>query len=212
MKDTHQITTIKALREVIACNDKQKKSLEDRLYNYMDDFAQAFIQQSPVVFFGTANAAGHVDISVKGDAPGFVEVENKTTIFFPERKGNGDARNLSNILENNQVSLLFVIPRQEEVLRITGRASITVDPVLLERMVSCGRAAEVCVKIDVEECFFHCGRAFNRCHIWKPEKWVPEIVRYRFGQLSEKNRVSVDSLVKSTDQILDDLGELDGAY
>ena len=153
MKNEYEITTLEALRRIVVCNEKQSKALEDRLYNYLDEFAQRFIRQSPTVFFATADASGHVDVSPKGDAPGFVEIKNEHTLLFPERQGNTDARNLRNILQNNQVSLLFVIPRHEEVLRVTGTATILVDPELLARMTSCNRPAQLCVNIRVKECF-----------------------------------------------------------
>ena len=215
MKDNHQITTLEQLRAVIVENPKQTETLNERLYDYMDEYSQRFIADSPVVFFATADANGHVDVSVKGDMPGFIEVIDKNTLHYPERKGNTDARNLRNILESDQVSLLFIIPRTKEVLRITGTATITKDPILLNSMVSCGKPAQLCVKIDVKECFFHCGRALHRSHMWVPDKWPDSPKTYKQDQMAKRRNYTADDtveLVKRMEEQRELRGETDGAF
>lgn len=215
MNDKYQIKSVAELRKVIVACKQQEDRLVERLYDHIDEHARQFISDSPLVFFATADDSGHVDVSPKGDAPGFIEVLDDTTLIFPERPGNKDARNLRNILENDQVSLLFIIPRTKEVLRVTGRAIITQNPVLLERMVSCGKPAVLCIKVGVEECFFHCGRAFNRSHLWVTEKWPKSEGKYLRDQLVQErkmNRQEVEELDKGIKDLLDELGETDGAY
>lgn len=212
MIDAHQIKTLEELRSVVVTNKSQNENLADRLYDYLDEYAQGFISDSPVVFFATANLSGHVDVSPKGDEPGFVAIIDEKTILFPERMGNTDARNLRNILENNNVSLVFVIPRTKEVLRVTGQATITNDPDLLEKMVSCGRPAQLCIKVKVEECFFHCSRAFNRSHIWNTDKWPESEKKYMRDQMTKRKKITVSYYEESVKKILHDLGEADGAY
>ena len=215
MDDNYQINSLEELREVVVTNKRQNEVLVERLYDYIDEYAQKFISESPVVFFATANSAGHVDVSPKGDMPGFVEVEDEKTLLFPERRGNTDARNLRNILENNQVSLLFIIPRTKDVLRVTGEAIITKDPQLLEKMVSCGKPAQLCIKVDVKECFFHCGRAFNRSHMWVPDKWPEAEKHYMRDQLVQRRKMDAqeaEQFSKNRTKALEQFGELDGAY
>ena len=57
-------------------------------------------------------------------------------------------------MDNDQAILLLIIPGTKEVVRITGRATITSNSVLLERMVSCGKSEVLCINVDVAECFF----------------------------------------------------------
>ena len=144
---SYEIHTLDALREVMPLTDKRRRLLDDRVYNYVDEFSKEFIANSPMLFIAAANASGHVDVTAKGDMPGFVKLlEDKKTLLFPERSGNNDARIFRNIIENNQVALVFVVPKMGEVLRVTGRAVITRDPELLEQMVSCGKPAVICLK------------------------------------------------------------------
>ena len=37
-------------------------------------------------------------------------------------------------------------------------------------------------RIQVEECFFHCAKAFLRAQLWKPETWS-ERLRLSFGEM-----------------------------
>ena len=215
MQDKYQIRSLEELREVVFTNQPQSDILLERLYDYLDENAQGFISDSPIVFFGTADDSGHVDVSPKGDGPGFVEILDEKTLLFPERVGNTDARNLRNILKNSQVSLLFVIPRTKDVLRVTGTATITKDPMLLDRMVSCGKPAQLCIKINVKECFFHCGRAFNRSHIWVPNKWPKSEKKYMRNQIANRRALSkqdIHDMNQKIKELLDQLGETDGAY
>ena len=217
MTDNHQITTVEELRKVIVHNKpeyqkKQDQSLIDRLYDYIDEYAQGFVSKSPMVFLGTANDVGHVDVTPRGDAPGFVEIQDKKTLLLPERQGNTDARSLRNILKNDQVSLLFVIPGVKDVLRITGKAALTRDPVLLLRMESCGKPAKICIVISVKECFFHCGRAFNRSHLWKPDKWLKDVPSYSHMRLSKQIKTTTEEVEKMSDDVIESMGEGDGAY
>jgi len=54
----------------------------------VDVSAAAFIAQSPLVFVGTVDRVGRIDVSPKGDAPGFVHVTSPGSLLIPERKGN----------------------------------------------------------------------------------------------------------------------------
>ncbi len=45
------------------------------------------------------------------------------------------------------------------------------DLALLEPLTSHGRTPELGIRVDVEEAFFHCARAFLRSQLWEPEAW-----------------------------------------
>lgn len=79
---------------------------------------------------------------------------------------------IRNLLKNNKVGVLFIIPTMRETLRIIGTATITRDPKILKKLSAEGKPALLCTHIQVEEYFFHCGKAMVRSHMWKPELWV----------------------------------------
>ena len=211
-EDPYALKTIEDLRRIILTSKPQSEALRQRLNDYVDAFSAEFINDSPMVFVGTCSRDGHVDVSLKGDAPGFVVLRDTKTLLLPERAGNTEARGLSNLLEHKKISLLFVVPRAMEVLRVTGSAEVTRDPKLLDKLSALGKPALICIKITVEECFFHCGRAVNRSHLWKPEKWPAQSGKYQMRQISARKKINLDELEEMGRQALKEMGEADGAY
>jgi len=59
----------------------------------------------------------------RGDAPGFVVVEDETTLLLPDRRGNNRIDSLRNIVADPRVALLFLIPGVGETLRV-GRPAL----------------------------------------------------------------------------------------
>ena len=80
--------------------------------NYIDVHASAFIARSPFLVLSTADADGWPDASPRGDAPGFVSVEDPHTLLVPDRPGNNRVDSFSNLMVNPKVGMLFLIPDQ----------------------------------------------------------------------------------------------------
>ena len=135
---------------------------------------QDFVGKAPLLLVGTWDANDRIDISPKGDPSGFVEVESSTVLLIPERPGNRLTFGFSNILDNGKIGLLFVVPNQRETLRVKGTATLHTDPVVLARMQVQGKPALLYARVEIGECFFHCGKALIRSHMWQPDKWSAE--------------------------------------
>ena len=167
----------------------------------LDAHCQDFIAHAPFVLVATANAAGQCDVSPKGDAPGFVHVLDEHHLVIPDRPGNKRFDGIRNILENPHVGILFMVPRYEETLRVNGRATITRDPEILERMEVQGKRPLVAIGVEVEEVFMHCAKAFRRSSLWQPEKW-PDI-----SDMKPAACMLFDH-AKPTDQTVEDLARM----
>ncbi len=128
---------------------------------------QALIQASPFAVLGTCGPDG-LDVSPRGDPPGFVEVRDDRTLLLPERRGNNRIDSLRNILADPRVALLFLVPGVGETLRVNGRATISVDPALLKRFEMNGQPPKCVLVIHVEAAFFQCARAIARSRLWAP--------------------------------------------
>ena len=137
----------------------------------LGDDCRAFIAHSPFLVMGTAAADGTCDVSPKGDAPGFVHVLDDRHLLVPDRLGNNRLDGLRNIVENGHVALLFFIPGREDMLRVNGRATITRDDGLRERLAVEGKLPRTVVLVEVEQCFLHCSRAAKRSGLWNPGRW-----------------------------------------
>ena len=68
-----------------------------KVIDSLDDICCAFIARSPFVLVASCDAAGRMDVSPKGDPPGFVHVLDGKTIAIPERPGNRRADTFRNV-------------------------------------------------------------------------------------------------------------------
>src|SRR6266849_2764379 len=164
----HRIKTVAQLQALIGDPNPMTPK---KLFSALDETAIDFIGRSPFIVLGTADAQGNQDASPKGDSPGFVVVENESTLLIPDRRGNKLLFSLQNILVNPRVGIIFLIPGTDETLRVNGIAELTADPALLERLSARGTPAQLALRVTVRECFFHCAKAFIRSQLWNPETW-----------------------------------------
>ena len=195
----HVIETVEDLHSVVG---KPFPGLAEKNIDHVDGFARDFIARSPFVVLSTSDDKGRVDASPKGDAPGFVSVVDDHTVVIPDRPGNRLAYGHNNILVNPHVGLLFLIPETPETLRINGKAELTTEPALLEALAARGKPAVLAIRITVEECFFHCGKAFIRSDLWAPEKWQGRH-RVSFGEMFAAQRNQDADVAASIDQAIE---------
>lgn len=127
----------------------------------------AFIRAAPFVALATSGPGG-LDVSPRGDAPGFVEIHDERTLLLPDRRGNNRVDSLRNVIADPRVALLFLIPGIGEALRVNGRAQITVDPALLDELSMDGKPPRSVLVVNVETVFFQCSRAVVRSRLWDP--------------------------------------------
>lgn len=186
MKTTPNRFHVTSEEQVTAILGEPPDFVRAKVGDLVDASAAAFIAQSPLVFVGTVDRDGHLDVSPKGDAPGFVHVATPESLLIPERKGNNLAFGPRNILATGRIGLIFVVPGQRETLRVNGSASLTNDPALLEQLGARGKPALLCTEVTVEECFFHCGKAMIRSRVWDPDGWVVDGDSMMVAQFVEK--------------------------
>ncbi len=102
-----------------------------------------------------ASADGLCEVSPRGGAPGWVAVLDEHRLLLPDDRGNNRLDSLTNIVETEQVGLLFLVPGRRETLRVNGRAWITTD-------------ADVVAQAPLS------GKALIRSGLGQPEDW-PDI-------------------------------------
>ena len=147
-----------------AVNPLAERKVLDRL----DGFCRDFIALSPFLVLATADADGRADASPRGDAPGFVQVLDERRLLIPDRRGNNRVDSYANVLAAPGVGLIFMVPGIAETLRVNGRARLTRDPALLESSTVQERTPTLGLLIEVDEAFFHCGKALIRSKLWDP--------------------------------------------
>jgi predicted pyridoxine 5'-phosphate oxidase superfamily flavin-nucleotide-binding protein len=159
-----QITSLAQLRELIPDpGPKASAKLRDQLC----DQGRAFIVRSPFLAIAT-NGSWGLEISQKGDEAGFID---DRTLLIPERNGNGIALGLGNILADPRVGLMLIRPATDEILRISGRATLLDDAEICARLSARGKPAVLAIRIDIDRAAFHCVRSARRAGLWQPETW-----------------------------------------
>ena len=143
-----------------------------------------FIEASPFCILATVGAKG-VDCTPRGDPAGFVRVVDEKTILLPDRKGNNRIDSMRNIVKNSQVGLIFLVPNAGETIRVAGHAKIIVDPELNASFAMRGQPALSVLSITVDKVYFHCGRAFVRSNLWKPETYPDRKTLPSGGQMGK---------------------------
>ena len=131
-RDDHLVTSIEALEKIYGEPHGPAIAKET---DHITAHYRAFIEAAPFFALASAGAAG-LDCSPRGDAPGFVRVQDEKTLLIPDRRGNNRIDTLRNIVRDPRVSLLFLIPGIGETIRVIGRASISTDPALNMKVVS----------------------------------------------------------------------------
>ena len=168
-----EVNNVDELRAIVGEPDQYvANKVKDRLSPIQRDW----LAHSPLGFVATTDADGRVDVSPKGDPPGFVHVIDDTTIAIPERPGNKRVDGYRNVLERPHVGTLFLIPGRGDTLRINGTARILADADYFDAMTVKGKRPILALEIDVEEVFFHCAKAFLRSDAWDPSTWNPTAV------------------------------------
>lgn len=137
----------------------------------LDDHCRAYIARSPFVVVASADGAGEMDVSPKGDPAGFVRVLDDRTLAIPERPGNRRADTFSNVLQNPQIALIFLIPGKPETLRVSGTAIIVRDRWLCDDMAVAGKAPAAALVVTIREVSIHCAKCVVRSKLWDPLHW-----------------------------------------
>jgi hypothetical protein len=162
--DQHRITSIAALEKLYGAPNPNSLKKE---IPHLHPLYRAFIEASPFAILATSGPGG-LDATPRGDAPGFVTIEDEKTLLIPDRKGNNRIDSLRNLVTDPRAALLFLVPGVGETLRVNGRAHITVDPALLARFAVEGKEPRSVLVMHIEAVYFQCSRALLRSKLWDP--------------------------------------------
>jgi uncharacterized protein len=106
----------------------------NKVIDHIDDICRRFIAACPFVMVASRGADGRLDLSPKGDPPGFVAVLDKKTLAIPDRLGNNRLDTFENLLAQPDIGLFFMIPGNGDTLRVSGKGHIVRDGALQNRL------------------------------------------------------------------------------
>ena len=174
-----RISTKEELRRIIA---EPRPATRVKILDALDDQSIEFLKRCPFALVGTTSADGTVEVSPKGDEPGFIRIEDAKTLLIPERVGNNLAFGLNNIIDTGEIGIIALVPATGETLRISGTAEIHDDPDLVASLSSLGKPALLATRVRIKHCYFHCARSIVRARLWDPKAW-PAPGRISFGKI-----------------------------
>ena len=198
-----RIDSIERLREIIVDYGPRGAA---KIRDHICEQGRAFIARSPFLILGTVAPEG-IECSPKGDHPGFVEQVDDRTLLIPERTGNHLCIGLQNILRDPRIGLMMMRPATDEVLRISGRATLHDDAELCGRLSAGGKPAVLVIRIAVDRAAFHCVRSARRARLWEPVSWDAP-TRVSFGRIyaealgQPELQETFDSLAEKSDSNL----------
>jgi PPOX class probable FMN-dependent enzyme len=131
----------------------------------------------------TASPDGGLDVSPRGDPPGFVRVLDERTLLLPERPGNRIADTLTNLLSDPRIALLFLIPGVGDTFRVNGEAAIIDDPELLAPSAVGGKIPRLGILITVREAYTQCAKALIRSDLWNSQHHIERSELPSSGQI-----------------------------
>ncbi len=176
----YRIKTVEEYREL---RGDSHQMIYDKSMTVIDEHIRDFLALSTFLTVASIDAAGRMDVSPKGDPPGFVKVVDERTIAIPEREGNRRADTFTNVLQIPSVGLIFFVPGMDETMRINGTATLTTDPELLATMEHMGHIPVLAMLVHVEEAFIHCGKAPKRGRLWDADAQIDRSIYPKIGEV-----------------------------
>lgn len=165
----NRITDEAQLREIIGA---PTATATDKIADHVNALTRQFIEASPFLCLATAHPDGGLDVSPRGDPRGFVRVLDERTLLIPDRPGNRIADALTNLLADDRIGLLFLIPGVGDTFRVNGRAIITDDRELLAPCAVDGKVPRLGILVSIEEAYTQCPKALIRSRLWDPERHI----------------------------------------
>ncbi|WP_386683722.1 MSMEG_1061 family FMN-dependent PPOX-type flavoprotein [Loktanella sp. R86503] len=124
-----------------------------------------WIGASRLVMVSTVGPEG-TDCSPRGDVGPVVRIVDARTLLLPDWQGNNRIDSLRNIVRDGRISLLFMVPGENNVVRVNGQAIVTADPQVLESFVQNRKHPRSVIVVTVKEAYFQCAKALMRSQTW----------------------------------------------
>ena len=125
----------------------------------------AWISRAHFCVLSTVGPGG-TDGSPRGDEGPVVQIMDPQTLLMPDWRGNNRMDSLRNIVTDGRVSLMFMIPGSNNVMRVNGSGVVSTDPDLIDRFPDKARAPRSVIVITIKEVYSQCARALMRSRTW----------------------------------------------
>lgn len=159
----HEVTS---REQLLALYGPVPERAAGKVHSALDALDRAFVARAPFLALATGAADGMLDVSPRGDLPGFVQVTDDGRLVLPDRPGNNRVDSLLNVVDDPRASVILLVPGIGHTLRVNGTAAVTTDPELLALGDVKGRLPRTALVLTPVEVLYQCARAVVRSRLW----------------------------------------------
>lgn len=135
-----------------------------------------FVAASRFMALATIDAAGHADLSPKGDPAGAMARMIDGQLCFADRPGNRRADSFRNIIAQPQVAAALLIPGSTRIAQVAGCAQLTTDEALRNAFAVQDKVPLLANRIDGLSLTLQSSAALERAKLW-PASAAPADIR-----------------------------------
>ena len=156
---------IESIETLEAHYGKVSPLAQSKVCDHITALYQRWIKASRFMILSTVGAGG-TDASPRGDSEEVVRIVDANTLWLPDWKGNNRLDSLKNIVEDGRLSLMFMVPGSDTVVRVNGEAIVTADDDITGAFERDGKLPCTVMVITVSEVYFQCAKALMRSRLW----------------------------------------------
>ncbi|AHM03841.1 Pyridoxamine 5'-phosphate oxidase family protein [Roseibacterium elongatum DSM 19469] len=136
-----------------------------KVADHLTPLYRKWIEAARFCVLATVGPEG-TDASPRGDDGPVVRVLDARTLALPDWRGNNRIDSLRNIVRDGRVSLMFMVPGSDNVMRINGTARLTADPHMTGSFLQRGKHPRSVIVVTVDEVYYQCAKALMRSDLW----------------------------------------------
>ena len=157
--------TVNTIDELEALYDQAVPTSLEKVVDHLTPLYRQWIEASRFVILSTVGPEG-TDASPRGDSGTVVTIHDRNTLLLPDWRGNNRIDSLRNIVRDGRVSLMFMVPGCENVVRVNGTAVLTTEPQVLAQFEKQQRLPKSVIAVALVEAYFQCAKALMRSSLW----------------------------------------------
>ncbi|MEM1433967.1 MAG: pyridoxamine 5'-phosphate oxidase family protein [Pseudomonadota bacterium] len=159
------IDSLEALRDLY---DAAVPGSLTKVCNQLTPLYRRWIEAARFTVLSTVGPAG-TDASPRGDEGPVAHIADGKTLWLPDWRGNNRLDSLENIVLDGRVSLMFMVPGSNNVVRVNGGAVLTAESAITAHFEKNGKRPRTVIVITVGEVYFQCAKALMRSRLWQTE-------------------------------------------
>ncbi len=195
---------IKTLDELRKLYGRVGEAANRKVSDHLTPVYSQWITASKFCVISTVGKNG-TDGSPRGEDGPVVRIVDKKTLQMPDWRGNNRIDSLRNIIQDDRVSLMFMISGVKDVVRVNGNARLVKDEKLRQSFGHEGNSPTCIIQISILEVYVHCPKSILRSQLWNIDETVKvptigeilaEVTQNKF--VGEKFDLDLSERVKTT--------------